>query len=251
MRLSRVYAELPLQTGIELTLPPAASAHLLRVLRLRPGAALTLFNGRGGEFEATLLDGRSDGARVRVGAHQDIERESPLAITLLQGISRGDRMDTVVQKATELGVARIVPVNCEFSVVRLDAAQAAKRVAHWQAVAIGACEQCGRNRVPRIDPIVDTATAAAAVEAAAVKLLLAPEADRRLVEVVQETPIAVLLIGPEGGLSEREEAVAARHGFVGCRLGPRILRTETAPLAALAVLQAVAGDLGMKFAMPA
>ena len=243
MRLSRVYVDLPLQAGIELTLPPAASVHLLRVLRLRPGAALTLFNGRGGEFEATLLDGRGAGASVQVGSHHDIERESPLDITLLQGISRGERMDAVVQKSTELGVTRIVPVNCEFSVVRLNAAHAAKRVAHWQAVAIGACEQCGRNRVPRIDPIVDTATAAAAVAAAAIKLLLAPEADRKLVEVVQGTQIAALLIGPEGGLSEREAAVATHYGFIGCRLGPRILRTETAPLAALAVLQAVDGDL--------
>lgn len=245
MRITRIHVEAALRSGTELALPTAASAHLLKVLRLRPGARLTVFNGQGGEYEAELLEG--DGkARIRIGDHSTIERESPLQLTLLQAISRGERMDLIVQKAVELGVTRIVPVTAERSVVRLDAAQAEKRRAHWQSIVISACEQCGRNRVPRIEPIVDTATAVAVAvaDATAIKLLLAPEAEHALTEAVRGITSAVLLIGPEGGLSEREEAVAARYGFIGCRLGPRILRTETAPLAALAVLQAIAGDLG-------
>lgn len=245
MRITRIHVDETLRAGAELALPAAASAHLLKVLRLRPGAGLTVFNGQGGEYAAELLEG--DGkARIRVGAHSDIERESPLQLTLLQAISRGERMDLIVQKAVELGVTRIVPVAAERSVVRLDAAQAEKRRAHWQSIVISACEQCGRNRVPRIEPIVDTATAVATADASAAKLLLAPEAERALTDVARGISVAVLLIGPEGGLSEREETVAARYGFIGCRLGPRILRTETAPLAALAVLQAVAGDLGQR-----
>jgi len=183
----------------------------------------------------------------RHGDHSAIERESPLQLTLLQAISRGERMDLIVQKAVELGVTRIVPVAAERSVVRLDTAQAEKRRAHWQSIVISACEQCGRNRVPVVAPIVDTAAACTNADAGAgaAKLLLSPEADRALTDAVRGITAAVLLIGPEGGLSEREETVAARYGFIGCRLGPRILRTETAPLAALAVLQAIAGDLGL------
>jgi len=241
MRITRIHVGETLRSGAELVLPVAASAHLIKVLRLRVGAPLTVFNGQGGEYEAELLDG-SSAARIRIGAHSAIERESPLSLTLLQAISRGERMDLIVQKAVELGVTRIVPVAAERSVVRLDAAQAEKRRAHWQSIVISACEQCGRNRIPELAPVVDTATAVAAADAAATRLLLAPEADRTLIDAVRGIIAAVLLIGPEGGLSEREELLASRHGFSGCRLGPRILRTETAPLAALAVVQAVAGD---------
>ncbi|MFO1401086.1 MAG: RsmE family RNA methyltransferase [Steroidobacteraceae bacterium] len=153
MSAPRAYVAAALAADAELELPAAVANHVVRVLRLRPGAMLPLFDGRGGEYPATLLAATAHGARVRTGAHAAIERESPLHLTLLQGIARGERMDLIVQKATELGVARLVPLACERSVVRLDAAQAARRVEHWRAIAIAACEQCG-NRLPVIDAVL-------------------------------------------------------------------------------------------------
>jgi 16S rRNA (uracil1498-N3)-methyltransferase len=242
MRTTRIYADLDLASSRELLLPAAPSAHLLRVLRLRPGAALTLFNGRGGEYAAELLGAEKSGARLRLGAHQPIERESPLQLTLLQGVARGERMDFIVQKATELGVQRIVPLSCEFSVVRLAPAALRRRLEHWRAVAIAACEQCGRNRLPAIEAVADLADACAAA-VADLKLMLVPQAPAALATLAAGRRSATLLVGPEGGLSGREQLLAQRNGFVACRLGPRVLRTETAPLAALAALQTLAGDL--------
>jgi 16S rRNA (uracil1498-N3)-methyltransferase len=245
----RVYLDLPLASGSELLLPAAAAGHVVRVLRLRRGAPLTLFNGRGGSYAATLLDaGRHEQARVAVGAHDPRERESPLPITLLPGIARGERMDLIVQKATELGVARIVPLLCERSVVRLDHRQAERRLAHWRAIAIAACEQCGRNRLPRIESATAFAALADAADSllsggGAARLLLTADAPVALAAMATRLEAVNLLIGPEGGLSEPEQALARRVGFQPCHLGPRILRTETAPPAALAVLQALAGDL--------
>ncbi|MBS0388292.1 MAG: 16S rRNA (uracil(1498)-N(3))-methyltransferase [Proteobacteria bacterium] len=243
MRTTRIYVELELHTGAEVLLPTAASTHLLRVLRLKPGAALTLFNGQGGEYAAELASADRSGARVRVGAASGVERESPLHITLLQGVARGERMDFIVQKATELGVQRIAPLSCEFSVVRLDAAALRRRVEHWRGVAIAACEQCGRNRLPRVESVTPLEEACGSGAADALKLVLVPQAPATLKTLSTEPRPVVLLIGPEGGLSGREQLLAQRHGFQACRLGPRILRTETAPLAALAALQALAGDL--------
>ena len=242
MRTTRIYVELELRSGTEVLLPAAASTHLLRVLRLRPGAGLSLFNGRGGEYAAELAEGGRSGARAMVGAHTAIERESPLRITLLQGVARGERMDFIVQKATELGVQRIVPLSCEFSVVRLDEAALRRRVEHWRGVAIAACEQCGRNRVPEVESVLPL-EAACAGDSDELKLVLVPQAPATLTMLSQGPRAVVLLIGPEGGLSGREQLLAQRYGFQACRLGPRILRTETAPLAALAALQALAGDL--------
>jgi 16S rRNA (uracil1498-N3)-methyltransferase len=243
MRTTRIHVDLALAAEQELLLPAPQSAHLLRVLRLRDGAALTLFNGRGGEYAAELIGSGKSGARVAVRAHADVERESPLYLTLLQGVARGERMDSIVQKATELGVQRIVPLSCEFSVVRLDAANRQRRAEHWRAVAIAACEQCGRNRIPEIGPISDFAEACAGGDAEQ-RLMLVPQAPESLAAAAKGLRSGVLLVGPEGGLSGREQLQAQRGGFRACRLGPRILRTETAPLAALAVLQALAGDLG-------
>ncbi|MDE2220403.1 MAG: 16S rRNA (uracil(1498)-N(3))-methyltransferase [Gammaproteobacteria bacterium] len=242
MRTTRIHVDLELQPGAEVLLPAAASTHLLRVLRLRPGAVLTLFNGRGGEHAAELITADKAGARVRVGAASAIERESPLHLRLLQGVARGERMDFIVQKATELGVQRIVPLSCEFSVVRLDEAALRRRVEHWRSVAVAACEQCGRNRLPEVDSV--TAIEAACTEGGdELKLLLLPQAPASLAPLVTGVRRATLLVGPEGGLSGREQLLAQRNGFQACRLGPRTLRTETAPLAALAALQALAGDL--------
>ena len=253
MSLPRVYVDLALASGNEVELPEAAANHVVRVLRLRTGEALTLFNGRGGEYAATLADAgaaRGARARVRVGSHAAVERESPLRLTLLQGIARGERMDHIVQKATELGVTRIVPLASERSVVRLDASTAARRLEHWRAIAIAACEQCGRNRPPVIDAVAGLERIADSVPAlvldaaeAGARLLLEPSAATALTAVVPGLTAATLLVGPEGGLSERVRALARRAGFTPCRLGPRILRTETAPLVALTALQLLAGDL--------
>lgn len=244
MRTTRIHVDLELGAGQELLLPAAQSAHLLRVLRLRPGAALTLFNGRGGEYAASLVSAAKTGARVSVNAHDALERESPLQLTLLQGIARGARMDFIIQKATELGVQRIVPLPCEFSVVRLDVADLQRRTDHWQAVAIAACEQCGRNRVPLVEPGASFEAACQGGSAAdELRLMLLPQAHDSLAALTPGLRAATLLVGPEGGLSSREQLLAQRGGFRACRLGPRILRAETAPLAALAALQAMAGDL--------
>jgi 16S rRNA (uracil1498-N3)-methyltransferase len=247
MRMTRVFVDLALERDQELPLPAAPSAHLLRVLRLRPGAALTLFNGRGGEYAAELLAAGAGRATVRIGAHSAVERESPLRVTLLQGIARGERMDLIVQKATELGVTAIMPLSCEYSVVRLAGEARARRQERWQGVATSACEQCGRNRPPHVHDIIELETACEAVSAGGeeLRLMLVPEAGVALASLVSRgLRRAALLVGPEGGLSEREQLRAQRAGFQACALGPRILRTETAPLGALAALQVLAGDLG-------
>jgi 16S rRNA (uracil1498-N3)-methyltransferase len=246
MRNTRIHVAAELTSEHELLMPPMASAHLLRVLRLRVGAALTLFNGQGGEYSAELIGTDKGGARVRIGAFDSVERESPLQLTLLQGIARGERMDLIVQKATELGVNSIVPLSCEFSVVRLAAQALARRRERWQAVAISACEQCGRNRPPLVEPIVELDAACATITAgdASLRLMLVPDASESLSALARGSLRSVaLLVGPEGALSGREQLLAQRAGFRACRLGPRTLRTETAPLAALAALQALVGDL--------
>jgi 16S rRNA (uracil1498-N3)-methyltransferase len=257
MRQTRCFVPPPLSAHSIVTLPQAAAAHIRRVLRLRAGAELALFDGRGGEYAARLLDGR-DELRVQVGAHVAIERESPLPVTLLQCLARGERMDWIVQKATELGVGAIVPVASRHSVVQLAADAAERRVAHWRSVAIGACEQCGRNRVPALRTPCELHEACAATDAT-LRLLLLPDAEQSLTAVLAAAlaatranvagaagamgPVCIaLLVGPEGGLADDEVALARQRGFHPCRLGPRTLRTETAPLAVLAALQALAGD---------
>jgi 16S rRNA (uracil1498-N3)-methyltransferase len=244
MRVTRIHVPAPLAEGAEIELPAQAAKHLTRVLRLEPGAALTLFNGTGGEYAAELGAGNGKRVTARVLGRSEIDRDSPLSVTLLQGVARGERMDLIVQKATELGVSRIVPVLAERSVVKVDTRQRARKLEHWQAIAISACEQCGRNRVPSIvEPLPlgdaigqltpDTGRALLAADGASSLMAFATKAAGR--------PLA-LLIGPEGGLADSERQFAFANGFEGCRLGPRILRTETAGLAALATLQAIAGD---------
>jgi 16S rRNA (uracil1498-N3)-methyltransferase len=246
MRLTRIYVPEPLAVGNEVPLPEQAGTHLTRVLRLEEGAPLTLFNGAGGEYSATLgaRHGKSGRSTARVVSHDPVERESPLSITLLQGVARGERMDLIVQKATELGIARIVPVLAERSVVRVDSKQRARKQEHWQGIVIAACEQCGRNRVPIVDEPMPLGDALAKLPADSARALLAADAGQSLADFAARgarRPLA-LLIGPEGGLADNERQFAAARGFQDCRLGPRILRTETAGLAALATLQAVAGD---------
>jgi 16S rRNA (uracil1498-N3)-methyltransferase len=242
MRLTRCYVPGPLAAGETRQLPQDVAAHVARVLRARAGQLLTLFDGRGGEYDATIVQIDRRGVQVRIELHRAIERESPLPVTLLQALARGERMDFIVQKATELGVAAIVAMGGDRSVVRLDAEGLARRCEHWRAVAISACEQCGRNRVPTISHAADLASACGEVDATSVRLLLAPDADQTLIAVTRQAARIALAVGPEGGFSDEELSLAQQQGFTFCRLGPRVLRAETAPLAALAAIQAVAGD---------
>jgi 16S rRNA (uracil1498-N3)-methyltransferase len=247
MRVIRAFIDAPLAADTDIELPPGPAAHLTRVLRMRAGDPVVLFNGRGGEFEAQITAVARHDVRAHIGAHRAVERESPLGITLLQAVARGERMDLVIQKATELGVTQIVPVACDRGVVQLDAQSGERRAAHWLAVAISACEQCGRNRLPSVAAIASLETACR--EATGVRLLLDPDAAASLVAAATDAAaggIAAavsLLIGPEGGLSAPEQILAERNGFRPCRLGPRILRTETAALAAVSTLQSLVGDL--------
>jgi len=243
MRLSRVYVEAPLTAGERVELQGNAANHIARVLRLGAGDPLTLFDGRGGEYAARIAELRGAKVAADVSEHRAIERESKLELTLLQGIARGDRMDTIVQKATELGVTRIVPVATERSVVKLARDTAHRKHAHWLAIAIAACEQCGRNRLPQIaQPQAFVDAARANTLPSQLRLMLAPGAHATLLTIASAAASIALLIGPEGGLSALETEIAARAGFMACSVGPRILRTETASLAAIAALQAVAGD---------
>jgi 16S rRNA (uracil1498-N3)-methyltransferase len=248
VRLTRVYVAAPLGANESALLEGDAANHIMRVLRLRVGDALTLFDGRGGEYGGRIAGMRRGGVEVEIGGHRAIERESPLDVTLLQSVARGERMDLIVQKTTELGVTRIVPVISERTLVRLEAEQAGKKLAHWRGVAVAACEQCGRNRVPEIaqprllPEALDAHTKDPSAHAD--KLVLDPEASAALASRVAGSSAFVLLIGPEGGLTETETELAVRAGFQPYRMGPRILRAETAAVACLAAIQATAGDLG-------
>jgi 16S rRNA (uracil1498-N3)-methyltransferase len=244
MRKIRVFVDAPLSPGATVPLPPPAIEHLARVLRLPDGAQLACFNGDGSDYAATLeLRGKS-AASLRVGAAATAAAESPLAITLVQAVARGERMDLVLQKATELGVARFVPILSERTEVKLDDERAERRVAHWQRIVENACEQSGRARVPRVDaPIPLARYAEAERSTTGTKLALHPDA-ALTVATLEPTTALTLAIGPEGGFSDRDLSMLETAGFTRLRLGPRILRTETAGLAALAALQSRFGDLG-------
>ena len=245
----RLFVDPPLRGEASLALPESAARHV-QVLRLQPGAALTLFDGRGGEWNATVLRiGRRD-VDVRVLDHVPANRELACAVTLALGMPANDRMDDLVEKATELGVAQIQPLLCERSVLRLSGERADKRVAHWQAVAVAACEQSGRTRVPRIAPVLTVSawlqTLAACADESRWLLTLRGaqplQAATAATAAAPSTPAAVLcLSGPEGGLSEAEEAAALAQGFTPVSLGARVLRADTAPLALLAHLALTGG----------
>ncbi len=243
MRTIRVLAPGLPAAGGSFELPAGAAAHVARVLRLVAGDALVLFDGAGQEAAATIAEIRGSSVHVNVTVPAVVDRESPLSLTLVQGVSRGERMDLVMQKATELGVARLIPVMTERSVVKLDAAQAAKRLQHWQGVVAAACEQSGRAWLPEVLPPQPLLKwLAQPAKEGEQRFLLHPGSSTR----ARDLPAlrsATLLIGPEGGLAPQEREAALQSGFQDLSLGPRILRTETAALAALAALQAVAGDL--------
>jgi 16S rRNA (uracil1498-N3)-methyltransferase len=243
--MPRFFTDAPLHAGALLDLPETVVRHV-QVLRLKTGDALTLFNGTGGEYPAVLTTLEKRHATAQLGEHDTREAEAPYRVTLAQGIAGGDKMDWLIEKAIELGVTDIQPLATERSVIRLDAERAAKRIAHWQALAQAACEQCGRNRVPRILPIRPIAAwlreldAQDAVTSYGWRVLLSPRADSGFDSLPREAPSepGVLLFGPEGGLAPQEETLAREAGFTAIRLGERVLRTETAGMAVLAALAA-------------
>jgi 16S rRNA (uracil1498-N3)-methyltransferase len=242
---ARLYVDTPLETGAELELPPGAARHA-QVLRLQPGDALALFDGRGGEHAATVTRMGRSAVAVRIGAHDAAERELACAVTLALGMPANERMDTLVEKATELGAAAIAPLVCERSVLRLQGERAAKKQQHWQGVAIAAAEQCGRTRLPCVDAVTPFATwlQGLARPIGQTRWLLDPGAARPLAAAMTSLRGAariVVLSGPEGGLSPAERALARDAGFEPIALGPRVLRADTAPLAALACLATLAG----------
>jgi len=244
MRLIRVHVDAALAPGARVTLAATATVHLRRVLRLEAGDAVTLFNGDGADYPSRIAAFGRGTAEAEVTDRVAARAESPLAITLMQGIARTERMDLVVQKATELGVAAIVPIATARGVVRLDAATRARKRAHWQAIAVAACEQCGRARVPAVAEPRTLDAFLADPRPDGTRLLLSPDAQVSLGAVAQGAASIALLIGPEGGLEETERLAAIAAGWRACRLGPRVLRSETAAIAAVAVLQSIGGDLG-------
>ena len=241
----RLYCDVPIAVGDTVQLPEAAAHHARDVLRLAVDDEVTLLNGLGGEYAATLTLVNKKGVEARVQAHSLREAEAPFSITLAQSLATGDKMDWVVEKAVELGAMNVVPIAAERSVLRLSAERAAKRQVHWQAIARAACEQCGRNRLARIEPVSTLEAWLATIAAApGLKLMLSPVADVAITSLPAPQPgeSIVLLVGPEAGLSDAEEARARAAGFRGIVLGPRVMRTETAGLAALAAIHARWGD---------
>ncbi len=241
MRIPRIFTDQPLQPGSEIDLDSAGAHHVSRVLRLQPGRPLLLFNGQGGEYQAEISTLDRKLVRVTVRTFVPEDRQSPLALELAIGISRGERMDLVLQKATELGVTRIVPLFSERTEVKLAGPRQEKKIDHWRQVLISACEQCQRNRLPELLPPTPLTQWLPRCDSER-RFVLHHRNDRGL---TGDKPGSVtLLIGPEGGLSDAEIDAAEASGFEPLCLGPRVLRTETAPLAAISVVQYLWGDLG-------
>jgi 16S rRNA (uracil1498-N3)-methyltransferase len=256
MRLTRVYVDGALDPGTIVELERDTAAHLAKVLRARSGDELVLFNGDGREFSGAIQRVRGGHVEASVGAARLVDRESPLRVTLVQCVPRGDRMDFIVQKATELGVACIVPVLSQRSVVRLDAAQAASKQAHWRAVAVSACEQCGRNRLPHIGTALPLLNylgkpAHGAAAGTALRWVLEPEranpagsaAALHITPDAGDLASAEIAVGPEGGFAPDELEAFRLSAYSRVGLGPRVLRTETAAIAAIVMLQTRFGDM--------
>lgn len=241
MKSIRIYQDCTLQNNTSIQLDKQASNHLLRVLRLKQGQVITLFNGQGGEYQASLeVSGKLATAHIE-GYISGIP-ESPLNIHLYQGISKGDRMDFAIQKSVELGVNQITPVFCERTVVTLKADRLAKKIAQWQSIAISACEQSGRNHIPRVFDAQDVKHAVAQ-STSDLKIIMDPRSSTHLKDLKAPNQSLDIIIGPEGGLSDLEILTALNTGYSGIRLGSRILRTETAAIAAMTSAQLLWGDL--------
>ncbi len=242
MQSPRIYLSRPLQPGTTVELDARAARHVVQVLRLRAGDAVTLFDGEGGQWQARLTRVARAGVLAEIGDFQDIEVESPLSIVLAQGISRGERMDYTIRKAVELGVTAIVPLVTERTQVKLTGDRLDRRMNHWLGIIIAACEQCGRNRLPALLPMRSLGAWLKETRPGGHRLMLDPRGDTDVAGLGPPVDRFCLLIGPEGGFSESERQAAGRAGYAGLRLGPRVLRTETAALAAIAALQATCGD---------
>ena len=244
MRVNRAYVEGDLAIGARVALPESAAAHLLRVLRLDVGDGCVLFNGDGHDYDARIVTTGKRGGEVEVIGMRAVDVESPLRMVLVQGIARGEKMDWILQKATELGAAGFVPVSSDRSEVKLAGERAGKRLAHWRSVVVAACEQSGRARVPEVAPPQPLVDALQALAEGSLRLSLDPEAEADVASLpALGGRTVVVAIGPEGGWSSRDRVALADAGFTGLRLGPRILRTETAGMAAIAALQSRFGDL--------
>lgn len=243
MSISRIYQAIPLMVKNTVRLDEGASHHLSRVLRAKLGDEITLFNGEGGEYLAVITKIDKKGVMVDILAHSPHEAESLIHIHLAQGIARGEKMDFIIQKAVELGVSKVTPLITERCNVRLDNEREEKRFKHWQAVAISACEQSGRNRVPEILPpilFMEWLPKAKADRA----FVLSPHVEEKLAATkLPKDASILLLIGPEGGLSDQEVSNSLQQGFSPLNLGPRVLRTETASIASIAILQYCFGDM--------
>lgn len=239
----RVYVDMDLAEGTSVTLGEAIYHHLVVVLRRIRGDAITLFNSRGGEYAAKIESVARRKLEVRVGELRDVNRESALSVTLAQAVSKGERMDFTIQKAVELGVTAIQPLLTDRVVVRLDAERWARKQEHWQGVAVAAAEQSGRTVVPKVAPVQDLRDWLTAMPAEGLRLVLSPTATPGSARRAPNQPV-VLLVGPEGGFTELEVKLVDLVGFQGLALGPRVLRTETAGMVALAVIQSQWGDLG-------
>ncbi len=244
MRTIRIYHSGPLTAGTEIELEAQAATHLTRVLRVQHGTELMLFNGDGHEYRAVISRIQRNHAWATIEDAQIIDRESPLNITLCQGVSRGERMDYTIQKAVELGVTAILPIFTERGAVQLKEDRLEKRIRHWRGIVSSACEQCGRNRIPVIESPTSFDTWISSQDMPALKLTLDPNASSTLGSLQPGHKQILLLTGPEGGLSPREIELSYQHGFHGMRMGPRILRTETAAVTALSIIQNLYGDLG-------
>ena len=237
--MPRFYLDSALRAGTSVLLPEDSAHHAVHVLRVHAGEEITLFNGRGGEFAARIASIQRLKVLVDVLAHKAVERESPLRVVLVQGVSAGERMDFTVRKGVELGVAEIQPVLAASSVARPKGERAAARQAHWQKIAIAACEQCGRNQIPTVHAMV---SAADYHGGSGTKLLLSPASELRFSQAIKDGAEFTIAAGPEAGFNAAEEGAFLNAGFVPVRLGARVLRTETAGIAALAALSALLGD---------
>jgi 16S rRNA (uracil1498-N3)-methyltransferase len=243
MRITRIYHPGVLSLEQEVELESQAATHLTRVLRIQQGAELTLFNGDGFEYKARISRIHRHHAWAVIMDKQAIDNESPLNIRLVQGISKGERMDYTIQKAVELGVTHITPIFSEHGTGQLKADRLEKRLRHWQGIVSSACEQCGRNRVPLIDPPEKFEQWIQGCNDATMKLTLAPDASATLKTLDRHEQDIILLIGPEGGLSNDEITLSQQYGFKSIKLGPRVLRTETAAVTIISIIQSLWGDL--------
>lgn len=242
MRLSRIYIDLPLQLDKKIALSAMASHHINKVLRMRIGQSIIIFNGTGGQYIADITTIEKNQVVVQTREFQDLNRESPLHITLEQGISRGQHMDFTIQKAAELGVSRIIPIITEFCNVKLDDERRKNRQEHWQKIAISACEQSGRNRLPVISSVTHYKEYTESNDSDH-KYILVPEVKSTLHQLNESIDQINILCGPEGGLSDTEVKIAVDNGYSPVSMGPRILRTETAAIAAITASQVIWGDM--------